>query len=91
MTEWEEIADILKEMSASGYDFIVGPHSPGMLGWYAAFYTAEEMPHCDHCDNYYVTWDDCGHGDSPLEAVEMARAIALELPVEIPSAESFLP
>lgn len=91
MNDWDQIADILREMSSSGYDFMVGPHAPGMIGYYACFYQADDMPWCEACDNPRTSWDDSGHAESPLEAVEMARAIALGLSVEIPSAESFLP
>jgi L-alanine-DL-glutamate epimerase-like enolase superfamily enzyme len=91
MTQWEEIADICREMFDGGYDVMLGPHASGLLGYYACFYMADDMAHCEVCDNHAITWIDCGHGDTLLEAVEMARAIALELPVDVPATESFLP
>lgn len=91
MSDWQLIADICREMFDGGYDVMFGPHTYGLLGYYACFYMAEEMPCCDDCDNYSITWIDCGHGDTLLEAIEMAREIALGLPAEVPPAESFVP
>lgn len=91
MSDWQIIADILREMFDGGYDVMFGPHVSGMTGYYACFYETDDMPWCGQCDQAAITWIDCGHGDSLLEAIEMARAIALELPIDVPPSESFIP
>lgn len=89
MTDWELITDILREMVDSGKEVILGPHI-GMAGYYACFFDPDDMPSCKSCKDAKVNWFDCGHGETLLEAVEMARAIALDIDVHIPSESDFL-
>jgi hypothetical protein len=90
MSDWQLITDIIREMHESGHDVMFGPHAYGLYGYYACFFKADDMPWCEHCDQIAITWIDCGHGETLLEAIEMARAIALKLDVDIPPSEDFL-
>jgi hypothetical protein len=91
MNDWLLLADIIREMFDGGYDVMLGPHASGMTGYYACFYQAEDMAWCKKCDQAAITWIDCGHGETLLEAIDMARAIALDLAVDVPPSESFIP
>ena len=80
--------EILFEMFSRGFSVFMGPHDTGYDGFYAVF-TPQDC--ADDFSLNDVLWFDVGHGESLLEAVQMARALALGEQVDIPRPESFLP
>jgi hypothetical protein len=80
------IESIIVEMTDRGFDLNCGPHTCGLLGYYAVFYVEQE----DRCLIY--DWMESGHGVSLLEALQMAQQMALgQFYGPVPKAEEFIP
>lgn len=74
----------IEEMNAKGFTLDCGQHDLEITGFYAVFREAGDF-------DAIVTpnWMKAGHGKTLLEAVQMAKKIALKEPVEIPLPTEF--
>ena len=77
--------EIMDEMFLSGYKLVSGCHTDNLRGYFAKFYLRT-----DSRQGPPFLWEECGHGETLLQALEQARSIALGYTIMYRRPEYFL-
>lgn len=76
MSMKKKLGKLVARIIAEGREINIGPHV-GLAGYHARVYVPQDLDECEECEQPLLGhWDTCGHGWTPLEALENGFTLA---------------